>query len=234
MSTPEQAKRARAARRRHKQERQAVIFGVLIAFLAVSGLAAAAIYTGAIDPPFSRGFSAKESSDEVASPQPCLAAGTLPVPYSSITIRVLNGTNRAGLASSAADALLARGFVVESTGNASRAYSEVQIAFGTSGLASAYTLAAHLPEARFFLDDREDASLDLYLGDSYSALTDIDAVLLDPAVAMASVEGCVLIETITPAPRTTAAPTTAPAEEATSDEGAPSEEEAPVEGASAD
>ena len=94
MSTPDQAKRERAARRRHKQERQAVIFGVLIAFLAVSGLAAAAVYTGAIDPPFERGFTAKESEDDKLTPQPCLAADTLPVPYSSVTVRVLNATSR--------------------------------------------------------------------------------------------------------------------------------------------
>ena len=233
MSTPEQDKRARAARRRHKQERQAVIFGVLIAFLAVSGLAAAAVYTGAIEPPFSRGFSAKESSDEAVALQPCLPPGTLPVPYSSITTRVMNGTNRSGLASSAADALLTRGFLVESTGNASKAYTGVEIAFGEAGLASAYTLAAHLPEAKLLYDDRDDASLDLYLGDSYTGLTDIEAVTLDPAVAMTSVEGCEPIESLDPAPRSVAAPTITPSDGDAVEEGAPSEEEAPVEGAPA-
>ncbi|SDB83547.1 LytR cell envelope-related transcriptional attenuator [Sanguibacter gelidistatuariae] len=209
MTTPDEAKRARAARRRHKHERQAVVFGVLIAFLAVSGLAAAAIYTGAIDPPFARDFTAKESTDDKVTPQPCLPADTLPVPYSSITIRVLNGTDRAGLASSAADDLAARGFVIESTGN-STSYTGVQIAFGSAGLASAYTLAAHLPEARFIYDDREDASLDLYLGKSFTAIADIDAVNLDPTVAMASIEGCTVIESLTPTPRATTAPPAAP------------------------
>ena len=227
MSTPDQAKRERAARRRHKQERQAVIFGVLIAFLAVSGLAAAAIYTGAIDPPFERGFTAKESSDDKVTPQPCLPADTLPVPYADITVRVMNATNRAGLANAAADALIQRGFVVESTGNASGAHSGVQIAFGATGLASAYTLAAHVPDARFLYDDREDASLDLYLGASYGALAEIDAVSLDPTVAMASVEGCTVIESLTPEPRATAAPTTDSAE-TPADDGAPADDEEEV------
>ena len=223
MSIPDQAKRERAARRRHKQERQAVVFGVLIAFLAVSGLAAAAVYTGAIDPPFERGFTAKEASDDTLTPQPCLAADTLPVPYSDITVRVLNGTKRSGLASSAANELVARGFVVETTGNASKAYSGVQISFGAAGLASAYTLAAHLPEARLYYDDREDASLDLYLGDSYTGFAPLDAVLLDPTVAMASVEGCTLIESIAPEPRPTTAAPEAPADEAPSED-VPAEE----------
>ena len=214
MTTPEEAKRARAARRRHKHERQAVVFGVLIAFLAVTGLAAAAVYTGAIDPPFERDFSSKESSDDKVTPQPCLPAETLPVPYSSITLRVLNSTDRAGLASSATEDLVTRGFVVESTGNSKKSYSGVQVAFGAAGLSSAYTLAAHLPEARFIYDDREDASLDLYLGASFSGIADIDSVSLDPTVAMASVEGCTVIESLTPTPRTTTAPPVAPAEEA--------------------
>ena len=224
MTTPDQAKRERAVRRRHKQERQAVIFGVLIAFLAVTGLAAAAVYTGAIDPPFERGFSAKASEDDKVTPQPCLAAGTLPVPYSDIVVRVMNGTSRPGLASSAADDLVTRGFVVESTGNASMAYTGVQISFGAAGLPAAYTLAAHLPDARLFYDDRADASLDLYLGDTFTGFADLDSIMLDPTVAMASVEGCTVIESLTPEPRATTAAPAAPPEEAPVDEGASSED----------
>lgn len=223
MTTPEEAKRARAVRRRHKHERQAVVFGVLIAFLAVSGLAAAAIYTGAIDPPFERDFTAKASDDDKPLPQPCLPADTFPVPYSAITIRVLNATDRAGLASAVATDLTARGFVVESTGNSNKSYSGVQIAVGAAGLASAYTLAAHLPEARFIYDDREDASLDLYLGASFTAIADIDSINLDPTVAMPSVEGCTVIEGLTPEPRATTAPAETPSAGTPSEE-APAEE----------
>ena len=44
--------RARALRRRHVHERQAVIFGILLAILAVAGVSAAAIYTGNLNVPF--------------------------------------------------------------------------------------------------------------------------------------------------------------------------------------
>lgn len=211
MTTPEDDKRARALRRRHKHERQAVVFGVLIAFLAVSGLAAAAVYTGAIDPPFERGFTAAESQSDTTTPQPCLPPDTLPVPYSSVTVRVLNGTTRTGLASTVADGLKARGFVVESTGN-SQPYASVQIAFGPAGLASAYTLAAHFPTSKFIFDDREDASLDVYIGNSFEDLVAPESVALDPAVAMTSVETCTAVENITPTPRATTAPPEAPAD----------------------
>ena len=46
------ADRARALRRRHMRERQAVVFGVLLAALAVIGLGAAAVYTGSLSLPF--------------------------------------------------------------------------------------------------------------------------------------------------------------------------------------
>jgi hypothetical protein len=43
--------RARTLRRRHMHERQAVIFGVLLAGLALAGLGAAAVYTGTLAVP---------------------------------------------------------------------------------------------------------------------------------------------------------------------------------------
>ena len=42
MTTPDDVQRARTQRRRRKHERQALVFGLLIAFLAVSGLASTA------------------------------------------------------------------------------------------------------------------------------------------------------------------------------------------------
>src|SRR5690554_4843652 len=117
MTTPDDVRDARALRRRHKHERQAVIFGVLIASLAVTGLTAVAVYTGTIDPPFDRGFSTKGVKEDPVLAQPCLPEGTLPVAYSAIPLNVLNATDQGGLASVTADALVERGFVVASTGN---------------------------------------------------------------------------------------------------------------------
>lgn len=217
MTTPDDVRDARALRRRHKHERQAVIFGVLIAFLAVTGLAAVAVYTGTIDPPFDRGFSTKDVKQDEVLAQPCLPEGTPPVPYSNVSVNVLNATDRSGLASTAAASLGERGFVVASTGNTKVAVEGIRISFGTAGLASAYTLAAHFEGADLYYDTREDASVDVSLGSSFEALREVEAVQLDPTIPMTSREGCMAIEQITPQAIPTAEPSDAavpPVEEA--------------------
>ena len=71
--------RARALRRRHVHERQAVIFGILLAILAVAGVSAAAIYTGNLSVPFfARGFSSKPTPSVTFQPAPCPPQGALP------------------------------------------------------------------------------------------------------------------------------------------------------------
>src|SRR5690606_20311169 len=83
---------ARALRRRRKHERQAVIFGSLIAFLALAGLGATAVYTGAMEVSFlERDFTTPEPEDTgpAFAPPPCLAEDTLPVDPATTQIRVL-------------------------------------------------------------------------------------------------------------------------------------------------
>ncbi|MGH3588425.1 MAG: hypothetical protein ACRDQ0_19135, partial [Pseudonocardia sp.] len=83
-------------RRKREHERQAVVFGLLIAFLLIAGLAAAAMYSGAFSSPFSRPVYTPVA--EVPQPEPCLPQvdgqpdGALPVPYSKIRVRVYNAS----------------------------------------------------------------------------------------------------------------------------------------------
>lgn len=198
MTTPDDVRDARALRRRHKHERQAVIFGVLIASLAVTGLTAVAVYTGTIDPPFDRGFSAKEVKEDPVLAQPCLPEGTLPVAYGTIPLNVLNATDQSGLASVTADTLVERGFVVATTGNTKVVVEGTRISFGIAGLPAAYTVAAHFEGADLYYDSREDATVDVVLGSSFEAPRGAEAVQLDPAIPMTSREDCVAIDQITP------------------------------------
>lgn len=224
MTTPDDVKRARMLRKRHKQERQAVIFGVLIAFLAVSGLGALAVYTGTVDPPFERGFSTPAAKEDEAHPQACLPEGTLPVPSGEILVNVFNATDRGGLAGVAGERLAERGFAVGATGNATIDLASVRISFGAAGLAQAYTVAAHFAESDLYYDAREDASVDVTLGDTFEALS--EEIALDPAIAMTSVEGCVALEEIAPAEL--------PTEEPAPEDQAPAEGDPPVEPAPVD
>ena len=128
-------------------ERQAVVFGLLIAALAVVGLGALAVYTGAIDAPFDRPLSSPEAVDDLAD-----------------------------------------------------VMSQTQIHFGVTGLAQAYTLAAHYDNPGLVLDTREAPTVDLYVGTDFEDVVDPELVGLSSDVPLESRAGCVAIEEITPQP----------------------------------
>ena len=193
-------------------ERQAVIFGVLLAALAVAGLGAAAVYTGTLGvPSLSRGFSSPAPAAGVTAP-PCPPEGAAPVPYAQVTVNVFNGAKVLGLAAQTATALTSRGFVVATTANSSETVTgTARIRFGAAGVAAAYTLAAQLSTAVLVLDARADATVDITVGTGYTGLIAADAITLDPAVPFAAPTGCVPISQITlPPPPATGAATAAP------------------------
>lgn len=219
--------RQRTLRRRHLHERQAVVFGSLVAMLAVVGLGSAAVYTGVMSAPFlDREFSSPppEETGAALPPAPCPAEGTLPLPYGSVQVTVLNASGRTGLAGATATGLTTRGFVVLTTGNYPTSLSgTAQITFGEAGIAAAYTLAAQLDRPVLVLDTRVDATVDLVLGDTYADLLDPAAVVLDPAAPLVGVTGCVPLEEA----RASAVPGPTPSatEEAPQDGGDPATEE---------
>lgn len=228
---------ARALRRRRKHERQAVVFGSLIAALALAGLGATAVYTGAMEMSFlDREFTTPAPDpDSIVVAPPCLPADTLPVDPATTQIRVLNGTTRAGLAGGMQTELQARGFVVIETGN----YQPVgvtgtaRIRFGEAGIATAYTLAAHVPTPLLVLDRRADATVDLILGNDFETIVALEEITLVPTEPLPNPIGCVpmaeALQSAGPAP-SPSAPPSAPAEGETPPEGEVPPEEAPAEG----
>lgn len=211
------------------QNRQAVLYGVLISALVLVSLVAAAVYSGTMDPLFDRPFTSPDPSEidggtAVACPPP----DTLPLAYNSMEVRVLNSTTRAGLASVVAGQLAERGFAVHAVGNyPGTTYSgTVMIAFGTDGLAAAHTISAQFSEPSLVLDTRTGMVIDVVVGAQYQSLIDPTAVLLDPNVPLQGPEGCLPVEEVTPEPYQ--APTTTPFG-GTEDEEPPGEGE-PIEG----
>ncbi|MBO1752807.1 LytR C-terminal domain-containing protein [Actinotalea sp. BY-33] len=217
------AERERALRRRRRHERQAVVFGSLVAALAIGGLGSAAVYTGAMTVPFlDRDFTTPSPTPTAESlPSPCVPEGTLPVGYAGIELQVLNGAGTAGLARTVATQLGDRGFEQIELGNYPGTYrGETQIQFGQAGLEAAYTLAAHLEAPVLQLDQREGPGVDLVVGTEYTSLLDPAVVDLDPTVPLESVPSCVPLED---------ALLTAPAPMvSTSDEGEEAEGEEPA------
>lgn len=203
MTTPaEIAARKRKLRRRHKRERQAVIFGAVLAGLAVVGLGAAAVWTGSMDSPIERDWTTvSEAPTEAALTVPCVAADTLPVSYDDITVNVYNATSRPGLAGSVADLLGQRGFEIGERDNFSIKLSGVgRIRFGAQGVAAAYTLWAHVPGAALAYDARTDGTVDLALGAEFSQLVELDRVPLAADEPLEPAVGCVPLAEAEPQP----------------------------------
>jgi hypothetical protein len=206
---------ARAERRRREHERQAVVFGVLIAFLAVGGIFALAVYSGAISSPFNRPFTTVGMTEQESYPVPCLPAvkgqpdGALPVAYSKIQVRVLNASavstvvGEAGIAAAFEAELDRRGFDVIAMGDfdgEQKVHSELR--FGVKGVVAAYTLAEHLPDVRLVLDERKGTAVDLLVGERYEAPYPLDEVAVSSDQPLQNREGCVAIAEITPQPVT--------------------------------
>lgn len=187
--TPEQA---RALRRRREHERQTVIFGVLIATLAVAGLAGVAAFTGNVSLPGSSDFVSKEPEGTLITwDQPCAPPEKKPAGRAKIKVTVLNGTRRAALATTVAEDLADRGFVVDGSGNDTRRPRQTLVTSGPSGIVQAYTVLARFPGARLVLDDRPGKSVDVTIGAEFTTITPEDAVTLDTKAPLPSVAGCV-------------------------------------------
>jgi hypothetical protein len=111
-------------------------------------------------------------------------------PPSAVQVAVLNGTDRAGLAISTADALALRGFDVVAIGNATRPVRSGVgvIAYGSKGVGAAVQLASYLPGASLQLvESRKGAGVDLRLGPEFDTVStdtqakrDLDQVTLPP------------------------------------------------------
>jgi hypothetical protein len=182
------------------------VFGFLVAGLAVAALISVAIFTGAMPSPLARDFTTAQPDQGPATPPPpCPPAGMLPVAYEKVRVTVLNGTDRAGLATDAAIALSSRGFTILRAGNSAVTTGGVaRIGFGPTGIGAAYTLAAHIDGARLALDTRKDSGVVLTVGTSYQALVDPKAVKLDATAPLKGPKNCVPLSQAKVAPPLTA------------------------------
>lgn len=206
--TQEQIKKARAIRRRRVRERQAVVFGVLVATLGAVGLWSVGVYNGALSLPMNTEFSYVEQLTDEVFDTACPLQGTKPVGAKKIKVNVLNASEKNGLATGVSRALTSRKMKVQSTGNAETQRATTAIVYGPKGLAAAYTLSAHFPMVALILDDtKENTVLDLLIGGDYSSLLDPADVPLVADEAMTPRLGCVdiweLTDTVEPPEDTT-------------------------------
>ncbi len=177
------------------QQRQTVIFGTLVAALLLVGLLGGAVWSGVIPSPIDIPVNSGEPAPtpEPIAP-PCPPADTTPVAYADISANVLNGTDEQGLASRTAATLQNRGVEVGNLADGTPYGGAVQITTGPLGVTAAYTLAGLFNGAQIVLDDREDATVDVLLGEAFEGVLSEGEVTLDPEAPIPAPEGCRPIE----------------------------------------
>jgi hypothetical protein len=121
--------------------------------------------------------SAEQSARDAACASAAQAAPSLEP--STLTVRVLNGTDQQGLAQTVAKDLQTRGFTVSEFGNDSsgRKLSGVgEIRFGARGREAASYMHVYLPGATSYQDTRATATVDLVIGPQFKQLASPDQV----------------------------------------------------------
>lgn len=186
--------RARAARRRHLQQRQTVIFGSLIAALLVAGLAGMAMWTGIVPSPINVPiYSGPQPTTPPPQVPPCPPEGAMPVAYGNITANILNGTDTQGLAGLTGATLRGYGIQTGREENGSPYGGVAQLTTGPAGVPSAYTLAALFTDSQIILDAREDATVDILIGSRFESLIALEQVELDPEAPIPVPDNCDVI-----------------------------------------
>ena len=96
-----------------------------------------------------------------------------PIP-SEVKVNVYNTTYKTGLAKTVADDIAGRGFKVKDVSNDPQRTMQLGTAvirYGEQGDLAAALLMGHVPGAQLVKDDRLDATVDLVIGNAYTALT---------------------------------------------------------------
>ena len=155
-------------------------------FLLVLALAALAVWWNVLSKDAAMDQAQAAACDSAEEAPPSLDATT-------ITLRVFNATPTAGLATTVAEALQARGFTVSEIGNDPNPDLEVtgvgELRYGRRGAETAEFVGVFLPGVGQRPDTRADAIVDVVLGPDFQQLAapeEVSAALAPAASASAA------------------------------------------------
>lgn len=157
--------------------RRRILHGIVLTLLVAVIIAAIVVALAII-----RGDISLTQSDPprpTAAPTPTCRAGAFSYPPNkTITLRIYNSTNRAGLASGVAAELKTRGYKVAKVGD-----KPMQVKIGTaliisgrSGQANAFNLQRNVPDTEYMMDTRKSTTVDVVLGEKFKSLVGINLV----------------------------------------------------------
>ena len=156
-----------------------------LVFLLVLALAALAVWWNVFD---------TEGEIQAEEAEACASASAAPpsLDPTTVSLRVLNATDTAGLAQTVAASLQERGFVVDEISNdpTEREVTGVgELRYGPRGREAAAFVKLFVPGAGEFLDTRATAQVDVVIGPEFGTLAppeEIDAALAAGASAAAA------------------------------------------------
>ncbi|MCW2697493.1 MAG: uncharacterized protein JWR62_2578 [Modestobacter sp.] len=156
-------------------------------FLLVLALAAMAVWWNVLS---------RDAAMDQAQAAACDSAEEAPpsLDPTTVTLRVFNATPTAGLATTVAEALQARGFVVSEIGNDPNPDLEVtgvgELRYGRRGAETAEFVAVFLPQVGERADTRADGIVDVVLGPDFQQLAPAEEVASALAPAAGAAAAC--------------------------------------------
>lgn len=177
----------RTRRTRRVRIAQLLVFSVLaIALIGVAVYALGELREPVAEPGVIEDKTFGAASSELTCPEP----DAVPLPPGEVTVQVLNGTTRSGLAGDVSGQLAERGYEIDDIGNTGQASGPATIVHGPEGFLAAESVRAQLSEAELRMDQREGTGVDLLLGTGYDDLEEESAAAeaLEQPVEMP--EGC--------------------------------------------
>lgn len=189
MSTPGPDKSERQARKEYVHDRTTLVMKSCFIGLAVAlilGLLGAFGIWGKI---LDLHHSTEKNNYGVTAP--CAPEGAVAIDPSKISVVILNGTNKTGLADAVSQALYYRGFNIDNIGNAAHTYAHTTILAGTNGLAEAYSLRKQFPYAVLQLDNSTNKVVYVVIGNDFYDLKPINSVTVKDGDKLTSISGCV-------------------------------------------
>ncbi|WP_432561528.1 LytR C-terminal domain-containing protein [Kineococcus sp. SYSU DK003] len=168
----EESFRRLSGRRHSRLVRQRIVFAVVVVLVLAVGGGAYLVWSDRWQP-------GGAATPTAAAPAPtCTPQAVELLPPAEVSLTVLNGTDRRGLAASVAGELRSRGFVVTEVGNAPAATGPVTavVTFPAGQRQQATTLGARFPEVQL-VEDPAAAAVSVSLGDGYQQLVGEEAVV---------------------------------------------------------
>jgi hypothetical protein len=190
MTTPGSVHSEREARKEFVRDRQRMVITVALIFLVACVVLSTLVLLGVFKSDKEKAVA--DASTNYGVTVACVSDGAKAPSYGDISVRVLNGTDKSGIARAVSTALEYRGFSMQAVGDFTKNdVTRTEIRYGTKGITKAYTVYAQFNDAILRMDDRTNTSVDVIVGNSFDDLNAVDQISITKGATLKSIKGCV-------------------------------------------